>query len=82
MLATQRFRASRGVRAGGIVYVEGPDGALQALVSRDVRGSLERMRAGITGLLLPEGGVSAVTSDYWIFVSVPFTWMSRPLCAC
>jgi hypothetical protein len=72
VLATQRFRASRGVRAGGIVYVEGPDGALQALVSRDVRGSLERMRAGVTGLLLPEGGTNAVTSDYWTFTKFSF----------
>jgi hypothetical protein len=43
VLGTQRNRAAKGIRAGGVVYVEADDGTLEALTANDVRGSLEKM---------------------------------------
>jgi hypothetical protein len=51
VLGTQRNRAAKGIRAGGVVYVEGDDGSLEALTANDVRGSFEKM---VRGLVAPQ----------------------------
>jgi hypothetical protein len=42
VLGTQRQRA-KGVRAGGVVYIEAADGTLSPLTARDVRSPVERV---------------------------------------
>lgn len=60
------------MRAGSVAYVESEDGRLRPLVARDVRGIRERLKSALALLLLPEGGASAVTPDYWVFSRANF----------